>query len=151
MDDRQIKLMLEKYKCVLGDTILMYQLIENDLKIIYAGIYSGDFDENLRLVRFDDRFKGLGKVIKELQNLDQMRGRKTLSDSDYFVLKELAKNRNYFCHQCGIDFLYCKQENIETEMTKAFEKLNKAHKELFMLHKTLERFRLKVLDKYGRI
>ena len=57
----------DKYKYILGETIVLYQFLENDLKIIFAGILKGNFYKNIEYVRSE--YKGLGQVIKALEEL----------------------------------------------------------------------------------
>ena len=37
----------DKYKYLLGETISLYQFMENDLKLIYAGMLKGNFYKNI--------------------------------------------------------------------------------------------------------
>ena len=58
----------DKYKYLLGETISLYQFMENDLKLIYAGMLKGNFYKNIEYVRSE--YKGLGMVIKEVRVYD---------------------------------------------------------------------------------
>jgi len=40
----------EKFKLIHSELIMRVQCIENDLKLIYAGMHSGDFEENLDIL-----------------------------------------------------------------------------------------------------
>ena len=42
------------------------QRIEHDIKLIYAGVLSGDMKENYKAIEF----KSLGEVLFELKNID---------------------------------------------------------------------------------
>ena len=55
----------DKYKYILGETIILYQFMENDLKLIYAGMLKGDFYKNIDKVR--STYKGLGQIILALE------------------------------------------------------------------------------------
>ena len=56
----------ERFKLIHSELIVQVQLIENDLRFIYAALKSGDFDEN-----FDYLDKAnLGTIIKELRKID---------------------------------------------------------------------------------
>ena len=50
-------------KYILGETIILYQFMENDLKLIYAGMLSGNFYKNIDKVR--STYKGLGQIVDE--------------------------------------------------------------------------------------
>ena len=57
---------LERFKNILGETIVLYQFIEYDLRIMYAGMLEGNFDENLELAFDNRKISGLGSIIKTL-------------------------------------------------------------------------------------
>ena len=58
----------DRYKFLLGETVILYQMMENDLKLIYAGMLGGNFFKNVENVR--SMYKGLGQVIMALEELD---------------------------------------------------------------------------------
>ena len=68
----------DKYKYLLGETIIHYQFMENDLKLIYAGLLPGNFYKNIEMVR--SNFKGLGQIVIALEELDFSTG-----DTPYFT------------------------------------------------------------------
>ena len=139
----------DNYKYLLGDTIINYQLIENDLKMIYAGMLSGDFNDNIDYV--DKTFHGLGQIINALQKLDNSDNKPYFSKEDYKILKKLAKDRNYYCHQCAIDFGYIQNFINSTEFKKNYSKLQSVNTEIKRMQKLTEDFRLEILKKYNRI
>ena len=56
----------DKFKLIHSELIMQVQTIEHDLKLIYAGMLEGDFDENLDLVEKAN----LGTTIMKLKQLD---------------------------------------------------------------------------------
>ena len=62
----------DKYKYILGETIILYQFMENDLKLIYAGMLNGNFYKNIDKVR--STYKGLGQIVMALEELDNSDG-----------------------------------------------------------------------------
>lgn len=139
----------DNYKYLLGETIINYQLIENDLKMIYAGMLSGDFNDNIDYV--DKTFHGLGQIIIALQKLDNSDNKPYFSKEDYKILKNLARDRNYYCHQCAIDFGYIQNFINSTEYKKNYSKLQLVNTEIKRMQKLTEDFRFEILKKYNRI
>ena len=90
----------EKFKLIHSELIMQVQCIENDLKLIYAGMHSGDFEENLDMLEKAN----LGTVIKKLKDLDYSDGHPDLSKQDYALLEQIREIRNYWCHQCFLDY-----------------------------------------------
>ena len=58
----------DKYKYLLGETIMLYQLMENDLRLMFAGMCSGDFEANVEKVK--STYKGMGQMVLALEQLD---------------------------------------------------------------------------------
>ena len=139
----------DNYKYLLGDTIINYQLIENDLKMIYAGMLTGDFNDNIDYA--DKTFHGLGQIINALQKLDNSDNKPYFSKEDYKILKNLARDRNYYCHQCAIDFGYIQNFINSTEYKKNYSKLQSVNTEIKRMQKLTEDFRFEILKKYNRI
>ena len=143
---------LERFKKILGETIVLYQLIEYDLRIIYAGILKGNFDDNLELAFDNRKISGLGTIIKMLEKLDFSDNKPYLSKQDYKLLKDLAEDRNYFCHQCARDFMYEKNTNkLENKFNSVFNKLLNAYNGLDDLHIQVEKIRIDILRRLNRI
>ena len=92
----------DEFMILHSEMFLFFQCIENDLKLVYAGMRKGDFDDNL-----DALSKGnLGKTIEKLKRLDHSDGKPDLSDGDYKLLEEIREIRNYWTHQCYLDYVY---------------------------------------------
>ena len=143
---------LERFKKILGETIVLYQLIEYDLRIMYAGILKGNFDDNLELAFDNRKISGLGTVIIMLEKLDFSDNKPYLSKQDYKLLKDLAEDRNYFCHQCARDFMYENNPNkLENKFNSVFNKLLNAYYGLDDLHIQVEKIRIDILRRLNRI
>ena len=69
----------------------------------------------------------------------------------YKILKKLAKDRNYYCHQCAIDFGYIQNFIYSTEYKKNYNKLQSVNTEIKRMQKLTEDFRLEILKKYNRL
>ena len=93
---------MNTFKMVHSELIMSIQYIEQDLKLVYAAVKGGDIDRN-----FAELEKmNLGKVICEFRDLDKKTGFAQFSDDSYNLLDEIREIRNYWCHQCYLDFHY---------------------------------------------
>ena len=76
-------------------------LYVKDIKLIYAGMLEGDFDDNLTEV--EDM--PLGPVLEKLQKLDNSDNSPYLTEKDYKLLQEIKDIRNWLVHKSYIDFI----------------------------------------------
>ena len=138
----------ENFKLMHSELIMDVQCIERDLKLIYAGMHSGNFEKNLDVLEKAN----LGTVIKKLKELDYSDGNPCLSERDYALLEQIRDIRNYWCHQCYVDYLYIKDD---WEREKTFEaianRLKKDGDNILKLGEETERLRIKLLREFDRI
>ena len=139
----------DKYKYLLGETIILYQFMEYDLKLIYAGMLDGDFYKNIAKVR--STYKGLGQIIMALEELDNSDGNPYFSEDTYYHLNKLARQRNYYCHQCCMDFCYNPYFMDSPEFTEGLEGLIKTNTLLKNIQSETEKHRINILTRYDRI
>ena len=138
---------LEKFKILLGDTIMLYQVVENDMRIIRAQMRKGNPDDNLKEDK--ETYKGLGQIIYALEDLDKSSNPRFFADDFYRNLKRISHFRNYYCHECAITFVYeTKFPNPKFE--EVYEKLEADHNELYNMFQGLEMVKNKVLNMYRR-
>ena len=64
---------LDRFNALVGDTLMYCQRVEHDVKIIYAAMLKGDFNQNLSLVAAET----LGTVVTALKKLDKSDSRPT--------------------------------------------------------------------------
>ena len=138
----------DTFKLIHSELIMQVQLIENDLRLIYAAMKSGNFDDNIDYLEKAN----LGKIIIELKELDYSDGSPDLSDKDYELLNQIREIRNYWCHQCYIDYVYI-ADDFKRERTfhKIAERLHNDENRTWDLHERMEKIRVKCLKKYNRI
>ena len=138
----------DKFKLIHSELIMQVQLIENDLRLIYAAMRKGDFDDNVEILEKAN----LGKIITELKKLDYSDGNPDLSEKDYKLLNQIREIRNYWCHQCYIDYVYINDDN---EREKKFQQIaNRLHYDenrTWDLYERIENLRLKILKSYKRV
>jgi len=140
----------DRYKYLLGETIMLYQFMENDLKLIYAGMQEGNFYKNIELVRAN--CKGLGQVVKSLEDYDLEYNENQYFDSDtYTLLNKLARQRNYYCHQCCVEFAYAPDFINSVEFKDALKSLTDTNRSLKQIQVQTQKHRVRVLEKYNRI
>ena len=101
-------------------------------------MHTGSVEKNLKRVET----MNLGAIINELYELDNSDGNPDLSDEDYALLHEIRELRNYWCHQCYIDYAYI-QNDREREMAfqKVYSRLKNDEDRIYNLHKNVETFR----------
>jgi hypothetical protein len=139
----------DRYKYLLGETVLLYQMMENDLKLIYAGIQEGNFFKNVENVR--STYKGLGQIIMALEELDGARSTPYFSGETYNLLSKLSRQRNYYCHQCSLDFCYDPYFRESIEFKDALEKLERTNEIIKSVQAQTSGHRANVLSRYNRI
>ena len=115
----------DTFKIIHSELIQQVQCIENNLKTMYAAMHEGNFSCNLKAVEK----MNLGKIARELKNLDNSDGLPEFSEKEYRTIDEIRIIRNYWCHQCYLDFVYIKHDY---ERERAFQNVaSKLHHDEF--------------------
>lgn len=139
---------IDDFHFLVGETLMYCQCIENDIKWIYAGMLSGDCDENYESVSE----KPLGSVLKKLEILDNSDGNPHFSTADYDLLDKIRDIRNHWAHKAYINFVYkSNQREYDSCFLKEYRRLQNDHNRLKRLSGNIETVRLDVLKKYNRI
>ena len=127
----------EQFKIIHSELIMCCQFIEFDLKRIYSAMSTGDFDENMDMFETSN----FGSVLKELKRLDNSDGNPYLSKADYKLLDNVREMRNYWVHQCYIDFAYINDSfRKEQVFSQLSNRLWEEHDKIADLHHKLETF-----------
>ena len=141
-----MKLTYDNFKFYVGETIEFCQTIENDVKWIYSAMLKGDRYETY------DNISGwtLGKVVGELEKLDNSDNNRFLSDNDYDLLRSITNERNYLIHQIFRDFIY--EENFinSNKYQVACSRLMNFHNRVKKLQNSVENVRLKAVNYYKK-
>ena len=110
-------------------TMMNYQCIEHDVKLIYAFMCKGDIDSNYEGIEN----MTLGQMIVVLESLDYSDDSPFISRSDYKFLKRICDKRNYWAHQAFVDFVYIEDfanskeyKNICTSLKNDYEEVKRA-------------------------
>ena len=139
----------DKYKYLLGETIILYQLMENDLKLIYAGMLEGNFYKNIEKVR--STYKGLGQIVQALEELDNSDSAPYFNRDTYMLLNKLARQRNYYCHQCSVEFCYNPFFRDSIEFKDSLEGLIRTNENIKSVQSQTSSHRESILARYNRI
>ncbi|MCQ2456337.1 MAG: hypothetical protein MJ096_03180 [Clostridia bacterium] len=127
------------FKIAHSELVLEVQCIEHDLRMIYAALKPGDFDENVDLLEK----ASMGRILIELKKADASDGVPDLSDEDYETLDSIREMRNYWCHQCFIDYVYIKNaRDRKLKFQEIAERLRADETRTFNLQKRIEKIRL---------
>ena len=129
----------DEFKILHSETIMYYQLIEHDLKLIYSYMLNGDIDENYDTIENIT----LGQMVKKLKNLDNSDGKPLISSGDYNFLSQICKNRNLWAHNCFSSFMYIENWEKSKEYKKMCEKLGMDHDRVSKASDILEDIRIK--------
>lgn len=134
----------DDFKILHSELIMYCQCIEFDLKRIYSGMSEANFDDTMDMLENSN----LGRTLKKLKTLDFSDGTLDLSESLYEDLNEVREIRNYWCHQCYIDFIYIENAEIkENEFQMLSRRLENERNRLYNIHRVLERIYLSEYDK----
>lgn len=135
----------DTFKLIHSELIMSVQYIEQDLKLIYSILKGGEFDDNFSDV---ENFP-LGKLLKSLHEMDQKLGYSKIKENDYELLNRIREIRNYWCHQCYIDFHYIEDPQAHE---KAFQevavRLHKDELRVYELQQKMEKLRKSVEKKH---
>ncbi len=138
---------LDEFHYLVGQTVMFCQVIEHDVKLIYAAMRAGDFDKNLRFI---EKWT-LGQAVLELETLDRSGRRPYISASDYDYLKKITQKRNHWCHNGYQCFVYKKNWAQSKEYSDECRKLLDDNKRLSTVWSALEDIRVRAMRDFGRL
>lgn len=137
---------LDDFHFMIGQTIMYCQVIEHDIKRIYAAMHVGGYYDNL------DKIEkwSLGQTVQKLKELDFSGKNSYISASDYNFLKQMTEKRNHWCHQSYQNFLYYKQFLQSKEYADECRKLQRDNERFSKVSEALENIRIQALKDFGR-
>ncbi|WP_412031673.1 hypothetical protein [Metamycoplasma buccale] len=136
-----IKNKLDLYKYYLGGVVFNCQIIEMDLKVIYALLNSNtkkDIEEFLEDLIMNK--STIGSVVHELIHSG------LFNKKDSQTLYDIKKIRNYWCHEGVIQFAY-EKNNFNRNFEESFAKLEEEHEYLTKLQSSIEKYKLNFYGK----
>lgn len=135
----------KEFKQIHSDLVHWVMVIENDLRLIYAAMRQGDFNINYKRIQKAN----LGSIIEELEELDHSDGKPEFSDVDYYIIHQIRTIRNYWCHQCYLDYVYIVDEDKrEQRFQEIAKRLQEDENKVFALYKKTEQLRKAMIIKY---
>ena len=136
----------DTFKIKYAETMLNYQLIEHDIKCIYAYMLKGNINEN-----FDDiDNKTLGQMVRKLKELDQSDGKPLISAGDYNFLMQICDNRNHWAHRVFTEFIYETNWLNSKKYQKQCDKIDKDLEKIEYASKILEGIRVDYCTRHSR-
>ena len=136
----------EEFKNFYALTMMFYQRIEHDIKLIYAFMLKGDAGDNFDSIENET----LGTMIRTLEKLDYSDNKPFISKDDYHFLKKICDRRNYWAHHAFIDFIYDDDPLLSKEYKDICRSLEKDYREVEKASDILEKMRVECCEKYGR-
>ena len=135
----------DTFKMIHSELIQQVQCIENNLRVLYAAMCKGNFKANLQSLNKAN----LGKIARELEALDYSDDFPELSQDDYEVIDQIRAIRNYWCHQCYLDFVYI-QDDLQRKQVfqKIAQRLHYDENRTYALFQKTEKMRIAILNKY---
>lgn len=140
---------LDNFHFILGQTIMYCQIIEHDVKMIYATMYKGDMNNTLNII--EKQKWTLGHSVKELKKLNFSDSKNYISANDYNFLSQMAHKRDYWCHKTYLQFVYNQSFLDSVEYEKEFQKLQRNNEKLSAVYKALEKVRLNAMRDFNRL
>ena len=141
--ERKMVLKLQDFHTLVGQTVMYCQIIEHDVKMIFAIMCKGDVNETLNMI--DEERWTLGLAINELKAIDSQGKKQYIADSDYAFLRQITKKRNYWCHSAYLKFVYDNNFLEHEEYGKICGELLADNEQLRNVYKTLEKVRITLM------
>lgn len=126
---------MERFMTMHSEILMYFQCIEHDMKRIYSGMSSNDYYDCMDMLDG----KNWGSILFELERLDYSDGDPYFTEEEYKQLNKMREQRNYWCHQCYLDFVYIGNE-VEryVKLDKLCRRLEKEKDRAFQLHKKMQ-------------
>ncbi len=136
----------DTFKSMYAETMMNYQVIEHDIKYLYAYMLRGDVNEHLESIEN----MTLGQMIRMLKELDYSDNEPLIALSDYNFLYKICDNRNHWAHNAFLEFIYKDNWLYSREFNKEFEKLQKDHERVAQAANILEEIRVEYCSSHRR-
>lgn len=129
----------DRFRNLLGEIIEYFQCIEYDMKRIYSAMSAGDYDDCMDMLEGNN----WGKILNRLKKLDYSDNDPYLCENEYQLLDEIRDRRNYWCHQCYLDYVYIENHyEREERLARLIRQLENEKNRVFKLQSRLESFYL---------
>lgn len=120
---------LDRFRSLHSEIIEEFQCIEYDMRRIYSSMINEDYDD----VMEEMSDKNWGVILNRLRKLDNSDGNPYFSSDEYELLDDIRTLRNYWCHQCYLDFVYIqdswkREEKLQKLIRRLENELNRVRK-----------------------
>ncbi|MBQ7712915.1 MAG: hypothetical protein IJT69_03760 [Clostridia bacterium] len=140
---------LESFHTTLGQIVMYCQIIEHDVKLIYATMQRGDVEQNYAALEREKLT--LGQAVMRLEELDLSDGKAYLGSADYALLRDIARMRNHWCHDTFLEFIYDQNFYGSEAYRTECRHLSADRDKLAKLYVTIENARLQAMRDFRRI
>lgn len=135
----------DTFKLIHSELIQQVQCTEFNLKRIYAAMKNGDFNDNFN----DLKNSNLGVIARKLKDLDYSDKLPEFTEGEYKTIDDIRKIRNYWCHQCYLDYIYIQNDNErEIRFQEIANRLHYDELRTYDLFKKTESMYKYVFEKY---
>lgn len=135
----------DTFKLIHSELIQQVQCTEFNLKRIYAAMKKGDFNDNFN----DLKNSNLGVIARKLKDLDYSDNLPEFTEEEYKTIDDIRKIRNYWCHQCYLDYIYIQNDNErEIRFQEIANRLHYDELRTYELFKKTESMYKYVFEKY---
>ena len=142
-----ILLKYEEFKSYVSDILQDTQVIEEDLRWIYAYLHKGKTDKNYEKSKKID----VAKLVNNVEALDFAHENHQLNLDDYAVLRQIRNLRNYLADKIYSTFIFNQDYLKSLEYKNACEKVVNYYEDIHNLVPTVHKFKLYVIDWIGEI
>lgn len=126
------------FNIMYAETMMYYQIIEHDVKFIFAYMRKGNLKDNFN----DIETTTLGQMIKMLEKLDYSDNKPLISRDDYKYLSKICDNRNHWAHSVFLEFVYKENWLYSKEYQNQSNKLEEDRERVEHAAKILEDIRI---------
>ena len=125
----------ERFRSMHSEIIMYFQCIEHDMKRIYSGMSADDYYDCMDMLDG----KNWGAILNKLKKLDYSDNDPFFSEEDYAQLDAIREQRNYWCHQCYLDYVYIRND-IERQATleRLCRRLENEKNRAYKLHRKMQ-------------
>lgn len=126
---------LERFEAMHSEIIRYFQCIEYDMKRIYSGMSADNYFDCMDMLDG----KNWGVILNKLKELDHSDDDPYFIDEDYKLLDEIRERRNYWCHQCYLDYVYISDNGkLQAKLERMCRQLENEKNRAYKLHRKMQ-------------
>ena len=125
----------ERFKAMHSEIIMYFQCIEHDMKRIYSGMSADDYYDCMDMLDG----KNWGVILNKLKKLDHSDNDPYFTDEEYEQLDAIREQRNYWCHQCYLDYVYIHNDyDRQAKLERLIRRLENEKNRAYKLHRKMQ-------------